>query len=342
MTKTMWIAVIILFLLFTGCGIFIFILQQEETEQISQHFLIKNRIQNNISFQQTGMSLTDELNVKEINVKFNYLPNFNIKIEEINIHSYAELQHIASELNMTMEHVQFSLLNLIQSLQIDNDDIIFNLSDFSPTHDLWNKPLYALLLAGADQVDANVNIKYNYAPLARDLSLQITIEDNYIGKLFIHLNFAEVTNAKQGRLLIALKNVLQKNVFEKELSSFLKNVVVTYFDINYVNNGLIDGYKKYVDSLYLRLPGQNSKSELSETTIQSIVKYMLLTNAHRDHNTDLVNEIAYFIKNPNEITFQSKSGKSINLSSLSGDLKRQLTDFLLKMNVSITTKKSAK
>lgn len=342
MTKTMWIAVVILFLLFTGCGIFIFILQQEETEQVSQHFLVKNRIQNNISFQQTGMSLTDELNVKKATIKLNYLPNFNIEIDEIDIHSYTEIQHIASELNMTMHHVRFSLLNLIHSLKIDNDDIIFNLSDFSPANDLWNKPLYALLLAGADQIDATINIKYNYAPLARDMSLQITIDDNYIGKLFVHFKFDDITNAKQGRLLIALKNMLQKNVFEKELSSFLKNTVVIYFDINYVNNGLIDGYKKYVDSLYLRLPGQNSKSELSENTIQSIVKYMLLTNAHRDHNTELINEVAYFIKNPNEITIQSKSGKSINLSSLSGDLKRQLTDFLLKMNVSITTKKSAK
>ena len=60
MTKSMIIAVVVLAVLFAGCGVFIGLLQREETVQQVQHFLIRHRLQNNISFETARLPLSDE------------------------------------------------------------------------------------------------------------------------------------------------------------------------------------------------------------------------------------------------------------------------------------------
>ena len=54
MTKSMRTAILVLIVLFAGCGAFIRTLQREEAAQDVGHFLIRHRLRNNISFSATS------------------------------------------------------------------------------------------------------------------------------------------------------------------------------------------------------------------------------------------------------------------------------------------------
>ena len=335
MTKSMWIALFILMLLFAACGVFIVFLQKDEDQKSIRYFLAAHKINNALSYQEAALSVSDTAVLKNVSLKLHVLHELNNKIGRFSIHRYKETSHIPSFVSFTAKDISFSLIEAAQKLKEPEENIIDTLADFDPTTGILSHPLYALLLAGCDRISADVSGEYAYLPDKKRMTLKTKISDQCLGIWDAEISLGNISNAQQGQFVLALQHFLRKGDTFKNLQNFLKNATVTNFSLTYTDTELVKGYKRYIDTLYLRLPGTASPAVPDTNGIQKIVSYLSLSNAHRQRNTDVAQTLTRFIKEPQTIRFQSKKGKQVSLNVLGGTFLRQLTDLLLRLDTSV-------
>lgn len=335
MTKSMWIAVVILALLFTACGVFMILLQKDEEQKNIQYFLTSRKLNNSFSYQEAALSVSDKAILKNVSLKLRTVPDLKNNIREFIVHDYKEIGYIPAYLSFTAKTVSFSLIEAAQNLKWPTDTVIDTLAAFDPEEDILNYPLHALLLAGCNDVSAEIKGEYAYMPTAKKMTLKARLKDRCLGNLSAEISLDNISNSQQGQLVLAFQHLLKKGNPLNDLKNFLNGATVTNFSFSYTDSGLIKGYKKYVDTLYLRLPGTASPAEPDTKGIQKIVSYLSFSNAHRQRNTDIAQTLAQFIKSPGTIRFQSKAGKQVPLGVLSGTFLRRLTDLLLRLDTSV-------
>lgn len=336
MTKSMIIAVVVLAVLFAGCGVFIWLLQREETVQQVQHFLIRHRLQNNISFETARLPLSDEAALTGVSLKLYALPDLKVSVQKAEVHSYAEEHHIPSAVSATLTGVRFSLVDAVKAMRLPEEKVVSELAAFNPVDDIVRHPVDALILAGCDAVDATVGVNYAYAPLAKEMRLNLSVKDACLGQWEMNAFLTGITNAGQGRLMLALRHILQRGDVIADLRGFLDGASVGDLRFSYTESGLVKGYKAFVDTLYMRLPGQDSRAELTDKAVRDIVTYLSFSNAHRQRNTELVKTFARFVANPQKLTVQSKPRKKVPLNVLNGTFVRRLADLLLRLDITMT------
>ena len=342
MTKGMWSAVFVLILLFAACGAFMIRLQKDEENKNIHYFLATRKINTLISYKDTALSFSDKAVLKRFALRFYALPELKNNIKRLTVHSYKEKDHIPSFLTFTATGVSVSLTEIAQNLKNPEEDVIETLAAFDPAQDILNYPLYALLLAGCDRINADVTGQYVYSPSSGKMMLQTKISDRCLGKWDFRVSLINISNAQQGQFLLAFKHFLQKGNPLNDLKNFLKDASVTHLSLSYTEAELIKGYKKYLDSLYLRLPQAASTTEPDARLIQKIVSYLSISNAHRQRNMDAAQTIAKFIQSPQTIRFESKEGKQVALNILEGTFLRQVTDMLLRLDTSVTLEEAEK
>lgn len=335
MTKSMWMAVFILLLLFTACGVFMVVLQKDEDKKNILYFLTARQLNNQISYQDAAVSVSDTAVLKNVSLRLRAMPELRNNTGRFTVHSYKERKGIPTYVSFSAENVSVRLLDIARQLKPSEEDVIDTLATFNPTEDILNHPLYALLLSGCDQVSADVRGEYSYMPNAKKMMLKAQISDQCLGKTAAEISLSNISNAQQGRLVLAFTHFLKRGDPVKDLKEFLNDAVVTNFVLTYTDTDLIKGYKKYVDTLYLRLPGTASPAEPDAKGIQKIVSYLSFSNAHRQRNTDVAQTLARFIELPQTIRFQSKKGKQVSLNVLGGTFLRQLTDLMLRLDTSV-------
>lgn len=336
MTKSMRVAVAVLMLLFASCGVFIWMLQREESVQNVRHFLTRHRLQNNVQFDSASFPLTDEVALNKAVLKLYGLPDLNVSVKKAVVHSYRESRRIPAFVSVSLTGVRFSLVEAAKAAKPSEDKVVSDLSAFNPVGDLVNHPLYALILAGCDQIDADVGIEYAYAPLAKEMRLKLSVKDACLGQWELDTFLTGVSNAQQGRLMLALRHIVQRGDIIADLRDFLDGAAVADLRFSYTESGLVKGYKRFVDTLYLRMPEQESLAEISPDAVRKIVTYLSFSNAHRQRNTELVKTFARFVKDPQKLVLQSKARKKVPLNVLRGTFIRRLTDLLLRLDVSLT------
>lgn len=336
MTRNMYIAVIILLLLFAGCGIFILMLQRDELQKNTQFYLIRNKLQNHIKFDSVSVPLSNTAVVNGIEIKSSPTVAFKNKTDRLIIKEYEETKTIPSFLSVEAKGIGFSLLDMARSLKLSHEDIREKFNNHDPVSGIFEAPLQSLLLAGCDKIKADADLIYAYSPDTQKLSVAVTARDKCLGIWQLSAAFDHITNAQQGRLVTALQNFLKKGYPYFDIEEFFKGAVITNFHFSYTETGLVKGYKNYIDALYLRLPDQPSPAELDIKDVQKIVSYLSFSNAHRQRNAEIAKTIGNFIKEPGKITIQSKNGKQVPLKILSGDFPRKLTEMLLRLDASVT------
>jgi len=339
MTKSMWVAVVILALLFAACGSFMVLLQKDEAQKNIHYFLTARKLNKLISFQEAALSVSDAASLKNVSLHLRVLPQMPNHIREFTVHTYKKSNHIPVFLSFTAKDVSFSLITAAQQLKTTEENVVDAFADFDPIADIINSPLYAVLLAGCDNVSAEIRGEYSYAPTVKKMTLKAKTTDQCLGRWEAEISLGNISNAQQGQLILALKHFLQKGDPLQDIKNFLEGAVVTNFSLTYTDTGLVKGYKKYIDTLYLRLPGAASPAELDSKGIQKIASYLSFSNAHRQRNTDIAQTLAQFIKSPGTIRFQSKAGKQVPLSVLNGTFLRRLTDQPLRLDTSVAAEK---
>lgn len=113
----MWVAVTILFLLFTACGVFMVLLQKDEEEKNIHYFLTRNRLNNSVSYQDLSLSVSDAAVLKNVSVRLNALPGLANKTDEFAVHDYKESGHIATRLSFSARNVSFQLVDIARILK---------------------------------------------------------------------------------------------------------------------------------------------------------------------------------------------------------------------------------
>ena len=339
MTKSMWIAVFILFLLFSACGTFMIVLQKDEEQKNIYHFLSARKLHTAVSYKRVSLSLANKAVLKRVSLKLKTMPNLPNSVKQFSVREYREKNHIPVFLSFTARDVSFKLQDAAKALKIDDESVIDTLAAFDPVEDILNYPLYAFLLAGCNDIYAQVDGEYHYDSEAKKIRLKTRIQDKCLGIWDADVSLSNISNAQQGRLVLALQHFLKKGSPLNDLKHFLDGATVTNISLAYTDFELVKGYKKYIDSLYLRQPGTASLAELSPSAVRQIVSYFSISNAHRQRNTDIAQTLAQFIKFPGTIRFQSKAGKQVPLSVLNGTFLRQLTDLLLRLDTSVTVEK---
>lgn len=340
MTKSMWVAVTILFLLFTACGAFMVLLQKDEEEKNIHYFLTRNRLNNSVSYQDLSLSVSDTAVLKNVSVRLNALPGLANKTSRFSVHDYKESGHIATKLSFSAENVSFRLVDIARILKKSDESVIDTLAFFNPAADILNYPLYAVMLAGCNDISADVKGEYAYYPAAKKMTLAADLSDKCLGRWTFSVSLSDISNARQGQLILAFKHLVQKGDPAADLKHFLKDAAVTDLSFSYTESGLVKGYKRYIDTLYLRQPDADSPAEPGNREIQKIVSYLSFSNAHRQRNADIAQTIAAFIKSPDKISFQSKAGKKVPLRVLNGSFLRRATDLLLRLDTTVTLEKS--
>lgn len=335
----MWIAVFILTLLFAACGSFMVLLQKDEEQKNIHYFLSRQKLHNAISYQDAALSVSDTAVLKNISLRFYKQPELKNNIQEFTLHSYKKSNGIPSFISFTAKKVSFSLLDIAQNMKLPEETVTDALASFNPVEDILTNPLYAFLLAGCNDVSAEIKGEYNYNSSAKQMTLKAQITDKCLGDLKAEISFNNISNYQQGQFSLAFKHFLQKGNPVKDLENFLKDASVSDIFISFSDFRLIKGYKKYIDSLYLRLPGTASPAKLDAKEIQKTASYLSFSNAHRQRNAETAQTLAQFIKEPNTIRFQSKAKKIVPLKVLSGTFLRRLTDLLLRLDTTVTIEK---
>ena len=210
MTKSMWVAVTILFLLFSACGVFMVLLQKDEEEKNIHYFLTRNRLNNSVSYQDLSLSVSDVAVLKNVSVRLQVLPGLANKTEEFVIHNYKESGHIATKLSFSAENVSFRLVDIARILKKSDESVIDSLALFNPAADILNYPLYAVMLAGCNNVSAGVKGEYTYYPTAKKMMLSADISDKCLGRWNFDVSLNNISNAQQGQLILAFKHLVQK------------------------------------------------------------------------------------------------------------------------------------
>ena len=338
MTKSMWVAVVILFLLFTACGVFMVLLQKDEELKNVHAFLTRNGINTAVSYRGISLAVSDVAVLKGVSVRLNALPSLENDVKRFTVRDYRESGGVPSKIAFEAEKVSLRLTDVARLLKGDDESVINALASFNPVEDVLNRPLYALMLAGCDRISANVTGEYSYSPSNGNMRLKAGISDRCLGAWSVDVSLSGVSNAQQGQLVLAFKHFLRKGDPLKDVKNFLNGATVTAFSASYTESGLVRGYKRYIDTLYLRR-GDAADVE-NGAVVPAITGYLSMANAHRQRNAEIAKTLAAFLNAPDRITFQSKAGKKVPLRVLSGTFLRRMTDLLLRLDASVVLEKS--
>lgn len=131
------------------------------------YFLTRNRLNNSVSYQDLSLSVSDVAVLKNVSVRLQVLPGLANKTEEFVIHNYKESGHIATKLSFSAENISFRLVDIARILKKSDESVIDSLALFNPAADILNYPLYAVMLAGCNNVSAGVKGEYTYYPTAK-------------------------------------------------------------------------------------------------------------------------------------------------------------------------------
>ncbi len=339
MTKSMWVAVVILFLLFTACGVFMVLLQKDEELKNVHAFLTRNGINAAVSYRDISLTVADVAVLKGVSVRPRALPSLQNHTKRFTVRDYRESGGVPSKIAFDAEKVSLRLTDVARLLKGDDESVIDALAFFNPAEDVLNRPLYALMLAGCDRISANVTGEYAYSPANGNMRLKAGISDKCLGAWTVDVSLSGVSNAQQGQLVLAFKHFLRKGDPVKDLKNFLDGATVTAFSASYTESGLVRGYKRYIDTLYLRR-GDAAGAAEAAAVVPAITGYLSMANAHRQRNTEIAKTLAAFLNAPDRITFQSKAGKKVPLRVLSGTFLRRMTDLLLRLDASVVLEKS--
>ena len=144
------------------------------------------------------------------------------------------------------------MVDIARILKKSDENVIETLALFNPGADILNHPLYAVMLAGCNHISADINGEYAYYPAAKKMTLSADITDKCLGRWNFSVSFNNISNAQQGQLVLAFKHLVHKGSPIADLKKFLKDSSITSLSFSYTESGLIAGYKRYVDTLYLR------------------------------------------------------------------------------------------
>lgn len=340
MTKNMYIAVFFLLLLFAGCGFFIFSIQRDEIEKDAEMFLIQNRLQRVVSYEKTAMSLSDVFIMRGVGINNKPFFDFPNKINELKIRSFRKKGNgIVLSLSVLAQGVSFDVLQAAKSYAASDNALAEKLTAFSPVSDAFFRPLEFMLLAGCDTVNADVAFDLFYSPVSSQLQAVIGISDVCLGKSRLSVIFDDITVAKEKKLISAARNLATGRDFIPEIQEFLKGTTFINADFSYEEAKLIKGYKRYLDSLYLRLPDASGQTEPDSYQIQALSSYLSFFSIHKQRNFEIARALANFFKEPQNLKISTKAGKKVPLDNLKGDIHRRILDLLLKADVTVTANK---
>ena len=338
MTNAMKFAVFILFCLFAACAVFFVRLQKDEIQSETKYFLVKHSLDKYVEFGSVSVPVFSKAILKNVRIKSSPTVNFPNVAGRFEIEDFEEKQFIPTYFKAKASGVSFSLLEVVRNRGIAREDILKQLSGFNPKTDFLKHPLYAFLLAGCDDVKADISVEYIYHPVGKKLFLKVGVSDRCLGRLQAGVWFGNISNAQQGRLLTALRTFLTKGCPIFDIEEFLKGAWVTSLTLEYTAGTVIEGYKSFIDTTYLRQPDQTSIADIGEKGIQEIVSYLSYSNAQKLRNTEIARNIASFIKNPGTIAVTSRPDKQVDLSVLKGDPYRRFVELLLRLDVTVTAK----
>lgn len=331
----MKLAVAILLFLFAFCSALIVALQKEETRQTIARALSQRGLKNAVSFESAAFTVSDKLSLKNVSVVFHAVPSFKNKIKTFVVHSYREERRIPSEITLTARGVRFKISDLVKLTAASNADLIDDFKNFDPVEGLVSKPLHAALLAGCDDVDATADAVYRYFPDGNTMLLSVDVKDACLGRFDAEVLFSGVSDERNGRFLLAFRHLLVRGEPLRDLDFFLDGLTVERLRFSFEEGRLAHGYKAFLDRLYLRFPGTESRSEITPEGVRKIATYLSFSNAHRQRNFELARTLAAFVKNPVKISVRSKNGKRVPLSKLAGTPVRRFVDLLLRLDVSV-------
>lgn len=338
MTKSMWVAVVILFALFTACGVFMVLLQKDEELKNVHAFLTRNGINAAVSYGGVSLTVSDVAILEDVSVRLNALPSLKNGVKRFVVRDYGESGGIPSKIAFEAENVSLRLTDAARLLKGDDESVIDALAFFNPVEDVLKRPLYALLLAGCDKIAADVTGEYAYSPSNGKMRLKAGLSDKCLGTWAFDVSLSGVSNARQGQLVLAFKHFLRKGDPLKDVKNFLDGATVTAFSASYTESGLVRGYQRYIDTLYLRLG--DAAGTAGGEVVPAVAGYLSMANAHRQRNTETAKTLAAFLNAPDRIMFQSKAGKEVPLRVLSGTFLRRMTDLLLRLDTSVVLEKS--
>ncbi len=331
----MKLALSILLTLFFSCAALIIVLQKEETGQTVARTLSQNGLKGAVSFSGASFTVSDKMALKNVSLVFREIPAFKNKIKSFVLHSYRKERGILSDLSMTARGVRFKVSDLVRLTAASPSDITDDFKNFDPVEGLISQPLHALLLAGCDDVDATVKASYRYFPDGGNMLLSADVDDACVGRFETEILLSGITNEKDGRFLAAFRHLFLRGEPMKDIEFFLKGATVERWRFSLSERKAVTGYKQFVDRLYLRFPGTESRAEITPEGIRKIATYLSFSNAHRQRNFELARTLAAFVKNPVGISVKSKSGKAVPLNKLNGNFLRRFVDLLLRLDVSV-------
>lgn len=338
MTKSMWIAAAVLFLLFSACGFFMVMLQKDEELKNVHAFLTRNRLNAAVSFRDYSMSLTGVGALKDASLRLRALPDLANRVGKIDVAEYREKNGVASKLKITVKNASFRLTDIAAQTKKSDDAVVDALAAFDPAADVLNNPLYALLLAGCDRVSADAGIDYGYAPQTGVMTLDVSLSDACLGNWKASVRLKNVTDAKQGQLVLALKHMVTRGDPVLDLTRFLNGTFVSSLNVSFTGTEPFAGYKKYVDTLYMR---RSADAADDRKIRRRIADWLSESNAHKQRNAETAKTISAFLNNPRKITFQSKAGKEVPLRVLTGSFLRRLTDLMLRLDTTVSVEQPA-
>lgn len=335
MTKNMYMALFFLFLLFVGCGFFISVIQKDETQKDIDMFLLKNKLQHAISYKGVSLSLSDLFVLKDVSVKNKKTVPFENKISRLTVHAFETQKDIPVFLRAFIKNLRFNITDLTSTLFENSGEFGQSLNDYQPVKDILNAPLLTVMLSGCDDVNVNADIHYAYFPNEKRMFLKTDTSDACLGKMSLTIELSNVYPDLQKKVLWSVKNFLIGKKVLLPLKEMKEKISVTRFSLTYNEGRLINGYKRYLDSLYLRLPGRNEDTAPSQHQIQTVASYLSFFSIHKQRNLEIARLLMRFVKNPKTVIIESKSGKSVALSTLKGDITRQFIDLLMRLDVSV-------
>lgn len=335
MTKNMYIALFFLFLLFTGCGFFIWSIQQDEAQKDVEIFLIQNRLQNAVSYEKAILSLSDSSAVKGLRIKNDSFFPFDNRADFVTVRSLRKRGGAITELDAEATGVSFEPLKAAEGYVGSPEELVRNLTDFSPVKDAFFRPFEAMSLAGCDTVKADVFVRMTYAPAAKTMRATLNLKDACLGEASLAVSFGDITAAKQQKLISALKNIVAGKPFKMYLADFFKNTTVSDIDFTFREARLVTGYKRYLDTLYLRLPDSARGGETDTYRIQTLSSYLSFFSIHKQKNLETARTLAKFFKNPRFLRLTTKTGRQVPLNNLKGDMHRRILELLLKADATV-------
>lgn len=331
----MYIALFFLLLLFTGCGFFIWSIQRDEAQKDVEVFLIQNRLQNAVSYEKAMLSFSDSSAVRGLRIKNDAFIPFDNRADFVTVRSMRKKGGAVTELDAEATGVSFEPLKAAESYAGSPEELIRVLTGFSPVKDAFYRPFAAMALAGCDAVKADVFLHMTYSPAAKVMRAALDVKDACLGAASLSVSFGEVTPEKQRKLISALKNIVAGKPFKMYMADFFKNTTVSDIDFSFREARLVSGYKRYLDTLYLRLPDGARYGENDANRMQALSSYLSFFSIHKQKNMETARTLTKFFKNPRFLRITTKTGKQVPLNNLKGDVHRRVLELLLKADASV-------